>query len=133
MSQAIVQALWPRLERVLIAHSNRVASLAPSLIRQYGRTKSDAFALGGYLSSMKDKQGDEVAINIDVYKKGEILIVESNACTSDGAIIADGPTSILPIASDQASIDVTLDAWIKNFELFLSTCEPAVLSAISRL
>jgi hypothetical protein len=133
MTTTIVDSLWPRLHAILNVFADRLVAGNPTLIRNLARTANDAFVLRGYLALRRHADGDEVAITIDVRSGGQQLILESEACTDDGRVIADGPSTVIPSSESQLTIEVAISDWLRKFERFLLESEPALATAVSKL
>jgi hypothetical protein len=133
MTTAVAEALWLRLRLILAALADRLAAADPTLIRDLGRTANDAFLLRGYLALKRHKDGDEVAITVDVRSDGRQLTVESDVCTDDGEVIAGGPSTSIELSETQSRIDTAVNDWLRDFEQFLQMSETAVVKAASTL
>ena len=129
----IVETLWASAEQALRIFAKRLADDDPTLRHELRRTANDAFLLRAYLSFRKRADGDEVAVTVDVQGDGKRLVVASDACTEDGTVIADGPSSTIPLFAGQAETEAALASWLKAFEHFLQTNEQTFRIATTRL
>ena len=130
---SIADALWLRLHAILKIFAHRLAATNPRLVSDLGRTANEAFLLRGYLALRRHVADDEIAITIDVQSNGQQLTLESDICTNEGAMIATGPSAVIPLAGGQVSVDAGLHNWLREFEQFLQENERAVASAVSKM
>lgn len=129
----VAEVLWPRLQLMLVAFAEKLCTVDPTLIRNVGHTTNDVFLLRGYLTFSRHAQGDEVAITVDIRGGGQQMMIESDACTGDGRVIAAGPTAEVFLMESRSNVEKVIGDWLHEFERFLGENEQAVATAIAHL
>ena len=89
MKSTTLEALWLRLHTELSTFSERVEMIAPSLISDLGHSKNDAFQLRAYLAFRRNRDGEEVAITVDVQsdeKRMKLSVPRSGVCGKKTAV-----------------------------------------------
>jgi hypothetical protein len=130
---AVAEALWIRLRIIFTALADRLTTVDPTLICDLGRTANEAFLLRGYVALKRHRDGDEIAITVDVQSDGQRLTVESDVCADNGEVIAVGPSISIELSETQSRIDDAVSDWLRDFEQFLRVNETAVVQAASTL
>lgn len=133
MNKVAIEALWLRLQTGLAAFAENVCFVDPTLVHGLTRTKNDTFLLRVYLTFCKQTQGDEVAINVDIRRINQELIIESDVCMDDGTIIAVGPSITVPLSNSESHFGTAIDCWLCEFDEFLKESELAVLKVAAQL
>ncbi len=83
-----------------------------------GSSENEEFLLRAYLSFLKDKNGDEVAITVDVRNNQVGLLVDVDICNYNNSIIAS-TSSTIGIAATEKDAALVCGHWLQSFEKFL--------------
>lgn len=129
----LMDSFWPHLESMLKAFADNMLASYPSLTYDVTKYANSAFLLRGYLEFRRSREGDDVAITIDVQTAGNQLLIETDICSGYGEIIAAGMSAEIALSSDQKDVERRLGNWFKDFQQFLQQNEPIITSSVSKL
>lgn len=121
MNENLVEFLWVRLQPLFVSLVEFVCNSKDDFIHNIGKSSNAAFPLRAYLTFMRDKNGDEISVTVDVVNRDGVFFIETDICGDDGQILADGPTiqMIEPTEKDLAS-------WLEEYETFLMSQQSMV-------
>jgi hypothetical protein len=144
MNQQIRRTWWrllessplrQRVEPVLDRFAENIGAKNPDLIRTIGGGSNDAFVLTAHLAFMKHDQGEELAISIDMVRRGDMVVATTDICLDDGTYVADGPGATFN-ALELENLSKTppnFDEWLAAFEEFLWLHEAVILKLANEL
>lgn len=121
-----------KLTSVLDAFLIEIMPLGEDIKHSLNCYSNSAFPLRGYLAFIKSRDGDEIAITINIQKKGEQLIICSDIAGDNGTIVSDGPSLILPNLDDD-NFDVEFNKWLTMFVDFLQLKKDTLNESILKL
>lgn len=133
MMIAVAETLWRHLESALSGFAEKLSVDDPTLIRDIGRYKNDAFLLRAYLAFRRRADGDEVAVIVDVQGDGQQITIVSDAFRDDGSTLACGPSAAIRLSDEAKTVESALYDWLGAFERFLLENKSGVAVAVSRL
>ncbi|WP_431825699.1 hypothetical protein [Burkholderia sp. F1] len=99
------------------------------LVGAYG---TENFILFAYLSILKHKNGDEIAITVSVDISDGRINIDSDACENSGRVILEGP-KLMEKFADWPSSRTACDAWLERFCSFLSANIDAIVDEAKKL
>lgn len=99
------------------------------LVGAYGAENSIFFA---YLSMLRHKNGEEIAITVSVDVSDNFINIDSDVCENSGRIILDGP-KLTEKFSDWPSSRAACDVWLERFCNFLSENIDAIVDEAKKL
>lgn len=100
-----VDVFWAKLEKRLLEVSTELSSLEGVSVR-IGRSSNANFPLRGYAEILPF----ELAVTVDLKEEGAGWSLSSDICTSEGEILAVGPSE---------AENWNGDKWMREFETFL--------------
>ena len=113
MANVLIDDMWKRIQEIFDPLITVVKAFDNDIFHLIGNSSNDSFLLGAYLSFMKDRDGDEVTISVDVKNKNSYALIESDISKNDGKIIAEGPEIECELTKEN------IDEWLEKFEQFL--------------
>lgn len=129
----LADTLWSRLHERLAAFAGRLIADDASLVSGFDHQANGPNLLRGSLSLVRSRDGDEVAITVGVQRKARALTIDACACAEDGRVLADGPAAMILLTDGDQGVEAAVDSWLREFERFLVTCQPAVVEATRAL
>ena len=133
MTTSVTEVLWAHIRPVLADFADRLTTVDSTVMPNIQRTANGSFPLRCYLALKRTKDGEEMAITVDVRSNKQQLIVESDVCIDNGEVIAAGPSTIIVLAEDQSLIDSAICGWTRDFEQFLRANETTIFESASSL
>jgi hypothetical protein len=130
---SVTDKLWVRIGPALDTLAKKVAEACPGLTRQLNQHRNDSFPLWGYLAFMKNRDGPEIAVMVDVQNHGERVLIASDICWDDGRIVATGPSASFLTSSDEATVHITVEDWVHKFERWTVQSESALIQECKTL
>lgn len=128
-----IESLFDHVRQSSTDFADRMAAVLPSIKPKVGSYSNAAFLLRAYVSFVGDAD-EELAVSIDIMHHPDGTIsIETDICTDDGTIVADGPSARFSAANLNSASSDAVNAWQKKFELFLRASEPLVLAEVSKL
>ena len=125
--------LESRIRPKLEALSAEIKSIEQPITSRIGFSKNDFFPLRAYLSFLRDRIGDEVALSIDVTKFDGGFIIECEILKGEGQILAEMPPLNIEINAPTIETSSSMDRWVANFESFLIENFDILRSAVHSL
>lgn len=122
-----------QLQPTLLDFARRVRAANPALTCDLGSSKNDAFLLRVYLSISMSRDGEEVAVMVDLMVTADALRIVSDVCQDNGQIIAVGPSAAIPWDGNQTTQNDALTIWLCEFDKFLCDSEVEVVKIASAL
>lgn len=119
MIDNLTEDLWHRLQEIFDALIIAIEPMSLGVKHTAGKSSSSTFPLRAYLSFMKSKNGDEIALTVDVRCKGIQLFIESDISNDEGIIIAEGPAMTITKKAVLSISGIEIQKWIIEFESFL--------------
>jgi hypothetical protein len=120
----------PRFE----ALSAKVEAIEQPIASTIGFSKNDHFPLRAYLSFLRDRTGDEIAVSVDVVKNNDGgYAVQCDLSKGDGEILAEMPSLNIELNAPTIENSASIDRWVTNFERFLSEQFDVLCSAVHGL
>ncbi|TQV84819.1 hypothetical protein FKG94_04710 [Exilibacterium tricleocarpae] len=121
MNDNLTQFLWLRLQSLFVSLVEYVCNSSDEFIHDIGKSSNTAFPLRAYLTFMKDRNGGEISITVDVINRNGIYFVEADICDGNDLIVAEGPTVQMtqPTEND-------LTSWLEKYEAFLESNQNVV-------
>lgn len=116
MNENLTEFLWVRLQLLFASLVEYVCSSRGDFIHNIGKSSNSAFPLRAYLTFMKDKNGDEIAVTVDIVNRDGKYFVEADICGVDGLIVAEGPSTQIAGLSEKSLI-----LWLEEYEAFLKS------------
>jgi hypothetical protein len=132
-TETFCNSTWHRLECVLQELGVKLLAGREDYICQIGKYSNNTFPLRAYLSILKSKDGDELAITIDAKQVTNGLLIEADVIGENGVIIAEGPSLELLGNISDLSIQLKIDEWFDAFEQFLVESNKEIEAAIMSL
>lgn len=113
---ALVKSFWIRLEGVLQLLATQLLTSQTGFQFHIGSTCNSSFPLRAYLTILRSRDGDELAITVDIKSLEAGLLIESDVVGEDGVLVADGPTLELLRGLPESSIQHSVEEWFKLFD-----------------
>lgn len=129
----LMNDFWLRLNEMLRVFADSLLVSCPSLTYDAARSSNDAFLLRGYLEFRRSRDGDEIAITIDVQQGIQKLSIEVDICSGTGKLLANGFYAEIPLEDNRLDVTQKLDDWLNEFQKFLNQNEPVIVSSLSKL
>ena len=124
--------LESRIRPHLEALSAKVESTERPITSRIGFSKNDFFPMRAYVSFLRDRIGDEVALTIDVKKCDGGFTIECEIL-KEAQILAEMPSLNIEIRSPTIEVSSSLDGWVVGFENFLVEKFEILRSAVHNL
>ncbi len=128
MNENLTEFLWVRLQSLFVSLIQYVCSSKDDFIHNVGKSSNDAFPLRAYLTFMKDKNGDEIAVTVDVVNRNGNYFFEADICGEDGLILAEGPSAEMMEITEKE-----LSSWLEEYESFLKSSQSLVKEKAAEL
>jgi hypothetical protein len=117
---------------ILEKNSTKVEKMFCGLLCRIDIFGSDNFVFHANSSFLKNRHGSEINIGISVNDSDGILDVESDIADDSGRIISEGPSLRIRL-TNWMSIESECDAWVKEFDDFLSDNFDIIVNEIKKL
>ncbi|TQV67013.1 hypothetical protein FKG94_26460 [Exilibacterium tricleocarpae] len=121
MNENLTQFLWLRLRSLFVSLVEYVCNSSNEFIHDIGKSSNTAFPLRAYLTFMKDRNGDEISITVDVINRNGVYFVEADICDGNDVIVAEGPTAQMAELTEK-----DLTPWLEDYEAFLESNQSVV-------
>ncbi|MDX5405750.1 MAG: hypothetical protein LPK11_01745 [Chromatiaceae bacterium] len=128
MNENLTKFLWVRLQSLFVSLIQYVCSSKDDFIHNVGKSSNDAFPLRAYLTIMKDKNGNEISVTVDVVNRNGSYFIEADICGEDGLILAEGPSAEMIELSEKE-----LSSWLEEYESFLKYSQSLVKEKAAEL
>lgn len=128
MNENLTDFLWVRLQLLFVSLIEYVCSSKDDFIHNVGKSDNDAFPLRAYLTFMRDKNGVEIAVTVDVINRNGSYFIEADICSEDGFILAEGPSVELIELTEKV-----LTSWLEEYEAFLKLNQCLVKEKVTEL
>lgn len=102
-----VSVFWTKLEKRLLLVSVEVSDLKGVSVK-VGRSSNAKFPLRGYAEILPI----ELAVTVDLKRENQGWSLSSDICTSEGELLAVGP-------SKSGIVAAGCDMWLMDFDIFL--------------
>lgn len=127
-----VDFIWAALVKVFNDFLLNVSLAGLPVSYKISATSNSSFLLRGFLSFMGNRDGDEVAITVDVTLANGVFKIETDAVKDDGSVIAEGPKLICDFVNWD-SILADFDGYARKVGKFLAEEEAAIYREVTRL
>ena len=128
MDKRTIDDLWLRIQKILEPLIASVSSFDNQVSYRTGTSENDAFPMKAFLSFMKSKQGDEIAVTVTIKTRQHRWIIESDICRDDGVVFAQGPTKVFKSNDDSTQLQ-----WLNDFERFIKSNEGLVKTQVQKI
>jgi hypothetical protein len=120
------------LEKLLRQFAEQISASEPGVMWSVGSSENEEFLLRTYLSFLKDKNGDEIAVTVDVRNNQVGLLIDVDICNHDNSIIAS-TSNTMDIAAAEYDMALMWGHWLQSFEKFLYENLSSVRDALSAM
>tara|TARA_B100001964_G_C13673410_1_gene354370 strand:- start:99 stop:500 length:402 start_codon:yes stop_codon:yes gene_type:complete len=129
----IIENFWQRLEGILQRLPSQLLGKRVGYKFLVGRSNNDSFPLRAYLTFLKNDDGDELAITVDIKNIENGVRIESDIVAEDGLIVADGPTLEMLGDLSEPSVQANIELWFEEFQTLLQEKSHDISEAIDAL
>jgi hypothetical protein len=128
MNKNLTEFLWVRLQLLFVSLIEYVCNSRDNFIHDVGKSSNSTFPLRAYLTFMRDKNGDEIAVTVDVVNRDGKHFIEADICGEDGLILAEGPSAQMTELTEMSLI-----SWLEEYEVFLKANQNKVKEKAAEL
>jgi len=116
MNKNLTEFLWVRLQLLFASLIEYVCDSKDDFIHNVGKSSNSAFPLRAYLTFMRDKNGDEISVTVDVVNRDGEYFVEADICGENGVVVAEGPSTQISELTEKELI-----SWLEEYDTFLKS------------
>lgn len=130
---AFVKRFWGKLEGVLQMLAAQLLAGHADFNFLIGNSSNSVFPLRAYLTLLRSNDGDELSITVDIKRRADGLLIESDIVCEEGVVVADGPSLELHGNLSGAEIQTKVDEWFNAFEVLFVEKSTDIEAAIKNL
>lgn len=95
--------------------------------------RNDAFPMRVFAAFKSSNADRELAVTVELRKRGDQLVLTSDICWDGGEVLCDGPSQTFPELGGQSHWARDLSLWLGTFEFFLHQSRSVVSLAMAKL